>query len=178
VTSPPRNPDCGFFRVISRSEDETRTLGTVIGESLTEGGVIALVGDLGAGKTRLVRAICAGLSVDLSDVTSPTFVLIHEYDGRLPVYHFDTYRLRDVSEFLDLGADELMDGECVCLIEWADRVVHVLPEDRLTITISIESATARAFVMQSTGPAATELVQRTRTRLLESGLAPASEPIP
>jgi tRNA threonylcarbamoyladenosine biosynthesis protein TsaE len=88
------------FVVDVAAEDETRQLGASVGQAAEMGLVIALVGNLGAGKTRFVQAAAEGLGVDGVPVNSPTFVLIHEYQGRLPVYHFDTYRLRDVDEFL------------------------------------------------------------------------------
>src|SRR5947207_2984774 len=99
----------------------TERLGRQLGGLLFPGAVVALVGTLGAGKTHLVRAIAEGLGVpDGRIVTSPTFVLIQEYEGRLPVYHFDAYRLAGEVPFADLGVDEYLEGEGVCLIEWAD----------------------------------------------------------
>jgi tRNA threonylcarbamoyladenosine biosynthesis protein TsaE len=113
--------------------------------------VIGLVGDLGAGKTRLVKAAAEGLGAEHEDVNSPTFVLIQEYEGRLPVYHFDTYRLRDEDEFLELGADEYMSGDGVCFIEWANRMADVLPRDRLTIRIEITGLTSRLLHLKAGG---------------------------
>lgn len=135
-----------------RSEAETAELGRKLAVALTSGLVVALVGDLGSGKTRLVQAICEGLGIDREDVTSPTFVLIQEYLGRLPVYHFDTYRLRDVDEFLELGAEELFESDGVCLVEWADRVAEALPADHLRIEIAIAGETERRFRLSATGP--------------------------
>ncbi len=101
----------------------TEAFGRRLGGLLFPGAVVALIGPLGAGKTHLVRAVAAGLGVpDPRVVTSPTFVLIQEYAGRLPVYHFDAYRLRGENDFSDLGAHEYFEGEGVCLVEWADRV--------------------------------------------------------
>ena len=123
--------------------------------------VVGLVGDLGAGKTRLVRAVAGELGVASELVNSPTFVLIHEYAGRLPVFHFDTYRLRDEDEFLELGAEELFTADGVCLIEWADRVVDILPTDRLWIDISVTGTESRQFIITSSG----ELSDRVVTNL-------------
>lgn len=123
--------------------------------------VVGLVGDLGAGKTRLVRAVAGELGVASELVNSPTFVLIHEYAGRLPVFHFDTYRLRDEDEFLELGAEELFTADGVCLIEWADRVVDILPTDRLWIDISVTGTESRQFTITSSG----ELSDRVVTNL-------------
>src|SRR5437899_12146513 len=101
----------------------TTAFGRRLAELLFPGSVIALVGPLGAGKTHLVRAVAEGLGVaDSRVVSSPTFVLIQEYTGRLPIYHFDAYRLKHSGEFLELGAHEYFEGKGVCLVEWADRV--------------------------------------------------------
>ena len=94
------------FSIISHNELETQQIGVALGLAALPGLVVALSGNLGAGKTRFVRAAAEGLMVPPDTINSPTFVLIHEYEGRLPVYHFDRYRLRDVDEFLELGADE------------------------------------------------------------------------
>ena len=117
------------------SENETERLGRIIAELLEPGVVIGLVGALGAGKTRLTRAIAEALGVDPAAISSPTFVLIHEYDGRLPVYHFDAYRLENPQAFEDLGVVDYWGGDGVCLVEWADRVRGVLPEDCWLITL-------------------------------------------
>src|SRR3954462_12116433 len=111
-------------RTIDLPDPEATTqLGRQLGQALFPGALIALVGQLGAGKTHLVRAVAEGLGVpDGRAVTSPTFVLIQEYEGRLPVYHFDVYRLSGAAPFGDLGAHEYLEGDGVCLIEWADRV--------------------------------------------------------
>ena len=147
-------------------DDEAATdrLGACIAESVVEGMVIELNGQLGAGKTRLVRAICKTLGVDSTHVSSPTFVLLQLYtDGRIPVAHFDTYRLGDTDEFLAIGADEFTNSsEWLCLIEWAERVAECLPEDRLRIDISATSTNARHFVLSSTGSVSAALLQRIR----------------
>src|SRR5215472_8776139 len=97
--------------------------GRRLAELLFPGAVVALVGPLGAGKTHLVRALAEGLGIaDSRVVSSPTFVLIQEYDARLPIYHFDAYRLKNPAEFANLGIEEYFAAEGVCLIEWADRV--------------------------------------------------------
>jgi tRNA threonylcarbamoyladenosine biosynthesis protein TsaE len=104
------------------SRAETEALGVRLGALLFPGAVIALDGPLGAGKTHFTRAVCAGLGiVQPSQVTSPTFVLVHEYQARLPVFHFDAYRLAGPADLLNLGADEYFAMGGVCLIEWAER---------------------------------------------------------
>ena len=102
---------------------ETAALGRRLGAALLPGSVLALIGPLGAGKTHLVRAIAEGLDIPNADVvTSPTFVLIQEYDARLPIYHFDAYRLNGATDFGELGVHEYFQAGGVCLIEWADKV--------------------------------------------------------
>tara|TARA_R110002095_G_scaffold207151_2_gene191953 strand:+ start:2769 stop:3323 length:555 start_codon:yes stop_codon:yes gene_type:complete len=142
----------------STSETETQRLGTMLAKLLEPGTVIALNGNLGAGKTRLVQAIAVALGVDREQVNSPTFVLIQEYQGSLPLYHFDTYRLQDTDEFLELGADDLLYANGVCLIEWADKVAEVLPRDLLQINIEHSSETARTFHFKGQGPRSTKIV--------------------
>lgn len=133
------------------SESATQQLGRALGETAQPGLVVALVGNLGAGKTRFVQAAAEGLDIPREAVNSPTFVLIHEYEGRLPVYHFDTYRLGDIDEFLELGADEYMSGDGVCFIEWADRMEEVLPRDRLNITFEITGELTRRVTLAAGG---------------------------
>jgi tRNA threonylcarbamoyladenosine biosynthesis protein TsaE len=119
-----------------QSEAETDRLGRALAEVVVPGVVIGLVGTLGAGKTRLTRAIAEGLGVDPGSISSPTFVLIHEYEGRIPVYHFDAYRLASADEFDALGAgDYFAAGDGLCLVEWADRVVDRLPHDAWLVSL-------------------------------------------
>ena len=112
---------------ISHDPAETQALGCAEGARCAAGDVVALCGDLGAGKTQFVKGLVAGLGAT-SEVTSPTFTLIHEYDGgRLPVYHFDFYRLDSTAEAIALGLDEYLDGTGVSVIEWADKFPDLLP---------------------------------------------------
>jgi tRNA threonylcarbamoyladenosine biosynthesis protein TsaE len=130
----------------------TEELGRRLGRVLFPGAVVALVGPLGAGKTHLTRAVAAGLGVpDPRIVTSPTFVLIQEYQGRLPVYHFDAYRLSGAAPFAELGVHEYLEGDGVCLIEWADRVEECLPAEHLRITLSVTGETARQALLEARG---------------------------
>jgi tRNA threonylcarbamoyladenosine biosynthesis protein TsaE len=132
--------------------DATRAFGQRLAGLLFPGAVVALVGPLGAGKTYLVRAIAEGLGIaDSRVVSSPTFVLIQEYQARLPIYHFDAYRLRTEAEFIDLGVHEYFEGSGVCLLEWADRVASCLPEQFLKITIASTGDTSRRIVIEQHG---------------------------
>src|SRR5947209_9607539 len=109
----------------------TAAFGRRLAQQLFPGAVIALIGPLGAGKTNLVRAIAEGLDIPNPDVVnSPTFVLIQEYEARLPIYHFDAYRLTSERAFADLGVHEYFERAGVCLVEWADKVPSCMPRDR------------------------------------------------
>ena len=122
----------------------TAALGRRLAGCLGPGAVVGLVGTLGAGKTHLARAVAEGLGVpDGRVVTSPTFVLIQEYEGRLPVYHFDVYRLADAGAFLDLGSAEYLEGEGVCVIEWADRVRDWLPATTVWVELGVTGEGSR-----------------------------------
>ncbi|MEG0640990.1 MAG: tRNA (adenosine(37)-N6)-threonylcarbamoyltransferase complex ATPase subunit type 1 TsaE [Clostridium sp.] len=118
----------------ANSEEETIILGERIGKHLKPGDIITLNGDLGAGKTHFTKGIAKGLSVD-DYVTSPTFTIVNEYRGDIPVYHFDVYRIEDVCEMYEIGFDEYLFGEGVCIIEWSDMVAELLPEDTIDIII-------------------------------------------
>jgi len=131
---------------------ETQTLGRRLGAHLFPGAVIALIGPLGAGKTLLARAIAVGLDIaNPAVVNSPTFVLIQEYTARLPIYHFDAYRLKSEAEFADLGVHEYFEGNGVCLVEWADKVPTTLPRERLEIRITITGEQSRHIELTALG---------------------------
>jgi tRNA threonylcarbamoyladenosine biosynthesis protein TsaE len=130
----------------------TEAFGRRLGDLLFPGAVIALVGPLGAGKTHLTRAVAEGLGIkNPAAVTSPTFVLIQEYPARLPVYHFDAYRLSGLREFAELGVDEYFQGDGVCLVEWGDKVESTLPTEYLRIEIRVLDADRRRFELTATG---------------------------
>ena len=121
---------------MTASPAETQAFGRMLGGLLKTGDVVALIGELGSGKTCLIQGICAGLDVE-DDVTSPTFTLINEYRGRIPVAHVDLYRLEDAESVLDLGYDEYIDGDGICLIEWADKFPDLLPDACIELRIEI-----------------------------------------
>jgi len=154
----------------SESEQATRRLGMLLAELLPRQSTLALCGPLGAGKTRLVQAIAAGLGVDPRDVLSPTFVLVHEYTGRMPIYHFDAYRLRDQQEFLDLGPEEYYEQPGITLIEWADRVADCLPDERIEVQIQMTGPQSRRFALAARGAKLEKVLDRLAARLgAESG---------
>ncbi len=134
--------------VISRSVDKTRALGVRIGRRLREGAVVALRGELGSGKTCLVQGIAGGLGVAPSAcVNSPTFVIINEYDGPIPLYHFDLYRVADGRELIDLGWEDYLDRRGVIAIEWAEKMAPLLPPDHISIDLEVTGETSRRIVI-------------------------------
>jgi tRNA threonylcarbamoyladenosine biosynthesis protein TsaE len=129
------------------SEAETEQVARTLAQLAQPGTVIGLAGPLGAGKTRLVRALAEALGVDPGAIASPTFVLIHEYEGRVPVVHCDVYRLPGADEFEALGVDEYWNGGGVCLIEWADRVADRLPAGAWFLQIEPLGVESRRIVL-------------------------------
>jgi tRNA threonylcarbamoyladenosine biosynthesis protein TsaE len=149
--------------------DATTAFGRRLGAALFPGAVVALVGPLGAGKTHLARAIAEGLGMrDGRAVSSPTFGLIHEYSARLPVYHFDVYRLRTPAEFLDLGAHEYFDAGGVSLIEWADKIQSFLPAEYLCIDIEVTGESTRRAKLTALGEKYHLLVASTKPQVAQS----------
>lgn len=122
-------------KIVIKNEEETKKFGEKLCEKLTAGSIVALTGDLGTGKTTLTKAIAAGLGVT-DVITSPTFNIIKQYDsGRLPLYHFDVYRIGDVDEMYEIGYEEYFFGDGVCVIEWADLIEEIIPDDAVRIEI-------------------------------------------
>lgn len=142
------------------SPEETTGVGEKLGALLRTGDMICLNGDLGAGKTRFAQGVARGLGID-GPVTSPTFTLINEYHGRLPLYHMDVYRLGDSLEMEDLGYEEYFYGDGVTLVEWAERVKELLPEERLDIYINryTESENSREITTAPRGERYRRLVE-------------------
>jgi tRNA threonylcarbamoyladenosine biosynthesis protein TsaE len=139
-----------MITIHSNAEQDTERLGAALADALPPGTVVALIGTLGAGKTRLVQAVAAALGVPAGSVTSPTFVLVNEYrGGRMPVFHFDTYRLKDEDEFLALGPEEYFESHGITFVEWADRVADLLPKEHVEITIEVTDTTKRRITIHT-----------------------------
>ena len=133
---------------ISNSADETESFGRQFARNVKAGDVLALVGDLGAGKTQFVKGLVAGLGATAS-ATSPTFTLIHEYSGgRLPIYHFDFFRIEDRQSARRLGLEDYFFGDGVSVIEWADRFRELIPENARWVSFEAKSEDQRAIVTQ------------------------------
>jgi len=152
------------WHIVLRSPKHTHRLGRCLGTLLQGGEVLALFGELGAGKTSLVKGIADGLLAEPTDVSSPTFTLIHEYQGRLPLVHTDLYRLT-ASQLEDTGLNDYVDGHTVTAIEWADRWGDGLPSDRLDVHLSHRPPATRRAILTARGPAARRLLDALRSRL-------------
>ena len=124
-----------LFHVISKSPEQTQALGKKLAGLLTEDTVVAFFGDLGSGKTTCIKGVCAGLDVE-ETVTSPTFTLINEYRGRLPVFHFDFYRLNSADELHGIGVSEYFSKGGISLIEWPEIILNELPVNRYEVHLS------------------------------------------
>jgi tRNA threonylcarbamoyladenosine biosynthesis protein TsaE len=132
--------------------DATERLGRHLGGLLFPGAVVGLSGPLGAGKTFLTRAVALGLGVgEQCRVTSPTFVLIQEYAGRVPIYHFDLYRLKNAGDFFELGGNDYLESDGVCLIEWADKFPEALPAQHLELRLEPTGESSRRIQLIGLG---------------------------
>ena len=151
------------FELVTRNPEETQRVGADIGERAETGDLILLVGDLGAGKTCLTQGIARGLG--LSDYTSsPSFVLVKEYQGRLNLYHVDFYRLDDVREIAELGMCDYLNGEGICVVEWADRAQDSLPEEHLLIRYEYLAENERRLLFESRGQRYVGLMEQLKER--------------
>ncbi len=123
---------------ITESPDETQALGEKLGKTLKQGDVIALIGDLGTGKTCLTQGIARGVGIAPNEiVSSPSYILINEYNGTIPIYHIDLYRLENSKEIAELGLSEYVEGDGICIIEWAERMADALPDTSIKIHITL-----------------------------------------
>lgn len=146
--------------LVTKSGAETVELGARLGRLLAPGDFIALTGELGAGKTQFAKGIAAGLQVDPgTPVTSPTYTILNIYQGRLPLYHFDLYRLHGPEEIAELGFEEYFSGAGACVVEWAERLAEEMPAQVLTVSLSHAGAEGRTVCFAATGPRAGALLE-------------------
>ena len=150
--------------LVTRSPEQTRQLGEKLGKLTEPGDVVLLSGELGAGKTCLTQGIAWGLDIQ-EYALSPTFVIMREMHGRLPLYHMDLYRLDNIDESIDLGLDDYLYGKGICVVEWAEKALEILPKNRLLISITYISDTDRRFMLEPQGQRYETLVNQ-----LEEGL--------
>ena len=130
----------------THSPEETQEIGVKIGCQLNRGDVVALIGDLGVGKTCLTQGIARGAGVRQDEtVNSPSYILINEYEGKIPIYHIDLYRLEQLEDIIALGLEEYLEGDGICVIEWADRMGELLPESHIQVKIAGEDEFTRSI---------------------------------
>jgi tRNA threonylcarbamoyladenosine biosynthesis protein TsaE len=148
------------FDIMTHSVDETLKLGQKIGTLIKKPLVIALIGDLGSGKTAFVQGLARGLDVaDGYYITSPTFTLVNEYPGRHPLVHVDLYRLEKVDDLEDIGLDEMLHGQAVIAIEWADKLSDALPAGHLLVALEIIANDCRRLTLNATGQVEVNLIK-------------------
>ena len=147
------------LELISHSPEETQKLGIHIGELALPGDIFLLVGNLGTGKTCLTQGIAWGLGIK-EYAASPSFMIVRELYGRLPLYHIDFYRLDHIEEIADLGLDDYLYGSAVCVVEWAEKGLGVLPKEHLLIQISYLSDTERSFQLKPNGKRYLEIARQ------------------
>jgi len=136
----------------------------VLGETARKGDVIVFVAELGAGKTTMTQGVARGLDAP-DEVTSPTFILMQVHQGRMPLYHVDAYRLRGEEEALGIGLDEAIDGDGLCILEWAENISGLWPVSRLEVEIVQTGPGQRRITLTGHGPAGDDYLRRIRTRL-------------
>lgn len=138
-------------RILSKSTQETIDLGVRLARHLRRGDILCLFGELGTGKTTLIKGIAKGLKVNPSKVNSPTFVLMNTYEGRLPLYHFDLYRLNNVREISSIGYEEYLYGDGVAVIEWAEKLAELLPQEHFRIQLLHRGVNERLLKLAAYG---------------------------
>ncbi len=139
-----------MLEIISKSQQETIGFGKKLASLLTPGAVIAFIGDLATGKTTMIKGIAQQLGIE-RDVESPTYTLINEYDGNIKVYHMDCYREVHIQEWIEIGLEDYFYGDGICLIEWADRIDEILPEDVIKIRLlhDMRHGNTRKIIIES-----------------------------
>ena len=146
-----------MVQIYLENEEKTREIGSKLGELLTPKSVICLIGDLGAGKTTMTQSLARALGVD-DYITSPTFTIVNEYEGNMPLYHFDVYRIGSSEEMYDIGYDEYINSDGVCIIEWANLIEDILPDEYLYIEMNYKE-TGREMILTPKGEKYEEIVK-------------------
>jgi len=139
-----------MIEVVSNSPLETADFGKLIAKYINAPCVIALHGTLGSGKTNFTKGIACGLGI-IDTLTSPTYTIINEYErdggkeGSSLLYHIDAYRLKDENDFENVGGMEIINSECICIIEWSDRIINLIPKEAITVTLDISGPSSRVI---------------------------------
>jgi tRNA threonylcarbamoyladenosine biosynthesis protein TsaE len=138
-----------IVEITSHTPKETERIGSFLGEMFTRGDIIALCGELGTGKTTLIRGIARGMGIEEGEVASPSFTLVNVYAGPLPLFHVDLYRLNDEKELFNIDYKDYIKGDGVVVIEWADRIPQAVPHDALWITLRYLDGDRREIVLEA-----------------------------
>ena len=146
-----------MINIYLENENKTKEIGYKLGKLLQPGSVICLIGDLGAGKTTMTQSLAKALEVE-DYITSPTFTIVNEYEGRIPLYHFDVYRIGSSDEMYDIGYDEYINGEGVCIIEWANLIDDILPDEYLYIELKYKDM-SREMILNPVGEKYEKIVE-------------------
>lgn len=146
-----------MINIYLEDENKTKELGYKLGTLLKRGDVVCLIGDLGAGKTTMTQSLARALEVD-DYITSPTFTIVNEYEGKMPLYHFDVYRIGDSEEMYDIGYDEYINGDGVCIIEWANLIDDILPDEYLYIELRYKDM-SREMILNPVGAKYEKIVE-------------------
>ena len=157
-----------MFSIITSGPEQTEQLGEALGSLLEAGDLVCLYGDLGSGKTHFSFGIAMGLEVREQYITSPTFTLVNVYQGRMPFYHIDLYRLKDPSELDNVGLDEYVDSDGATVIEWAERAEDELPEERLSVYFTHLDERSREIGFLAEGERYGKLLDEFRKRIEEN----------
>lgn len=158
-------------RIETTSPEQTARLGRLLGAACRGGEVILLQGELGAGKTTLTQGLARGLGI-AAQVNSPTFIVLREYEGRLPLYHFDFYRLDHTGRAVDLEFDDYLRGDGVCVIEWPSHAPEMTPDDHLLVEIQLGGDTSRMVTLRASGPRHQALLAAVDLQFVTSEVVP------
>ena len=146
-----------MVKIYLDGEENTKEIGYRLGKLLTPGSVICLIGDLGAGKTTMTQSLAKAIGVD-DYITSPTFTIVNEYEGNMPLYHFDVYRIGSSEEMYDIGYDEYINSDGVCIIEWANLIEDILPDEYLDIELNYKDM-GREMILKPVGEKYEKIVE-------------------
>ncbi|MGE4282118.1 MAG: tRNA (adenosine(37)-N6)-threonylcarbamoyltransferase complex ATPase subunit type 1 TsaE [Clostridia bacterium] len=169
-----------IIKLISNSPQETEQIAYKIGVQLEPGCVVCLGGDLGAGKTAFTKGLVKAYGIE-EDVTSPTFTIVNEYDGNVPVYHFDVYRIHDVDEMFEIGFEEYIYGEGISVIEWAENIKEILPQVYLKVSIKKDldkSENFREIIIEAIGDKYNAIIAQVGSMISRVGVPHSSLILP